>query len=206
MATASVPSAAGPIALTVERYLGLVAAGALQADDRVELLNGVVVSMAPIDPAHAASVNRAEYALRRVLADRATLRTQSPFRAGEHSLPEPDLAVVPGRPGDYDREHPHTALLLVEVSGSTLKQDRITKAAIYAAAGIPEYWIVNLRDDRVEVHRDPDRATARYRSVTHHDRGERLALCALPGESVSAADLLPDREREEAGRARRDPV
>jgi Uma2 family endonuclease len=206
MATASVPSAAGPVALTVERYFGLVEAGVLQADDRVELLNGVVVSMAPIDPPHAASVNRTEYALRRVLADRAIIRTQSPFCAGEHSVPEPDVAVVAGSPGDYDREHPRTALLLVEVSDSTLKQDRITKAAIYAAAGIPEYWIVNLRDDRVEVHRDPEPATGRYRAVTTHGRGEPLTLVALPGAIVNVGDLLPDPERDGGRRLRRAPV
>lgn len=199
MATAPASSAAGPAALTVERFLGLAEKGVLEADDRVELLSGVVVSMAPIDPAHAASVNRTEYALRRVIGDRAIVRTQSPLRAGDHSLPQPDVAVVPGRPEDYDREHPRSALLVVEVSGSTLSQDRITKAAIYAEAGIPEYWIVNLRDDRVEVHRDPirqaNRQAAHYRSTTHHARGATLTPTALAGATVSVEDLLPDGQR-----------
>ena len=87
--------------------------------------------------------------------------------------------------------HPTTALLVVEVSDSSLKQDRLSKGAIYAAAGIPEYWIVNLRDEVVEVMRDPDLAQARYRAVRSAARGERLELVALPGAALDAAELLP---------------
>ena len=72
-------------------------------------------------------------------------------------MPEPDVAVVPGHEADYEKAHPRTALLLVEVAEWSLPQDRVTKRAIYAAAGVPEYWIVNLRDGWVEVLRAPDR-------------------------------------------------
>jgi Uma2 family endonuclease len=82
---------------------------------------------------------------------------------------------------------------VIEVADTSLQQDRLTKGAIYAAAGIPEYWIVNLRDSVVEVRCDPDPAQARYREVRTIARGERIELVALPGASVAAADLLPVR-------------
>jgi Uma2 family endonuclease len=106
-------------------------------------------------------------------------------------VPEPDLAVVAGAVDDYQTSHPRTALLVIEVADSSLKQDRLSKARIYAAAGIPEYWIVNLRDEVVEVMRDPDPERARYRDVRSAARGERLELVTLPGAVLDAAELLP---------------
>ncbi len=187
----SVPSE--PTRMTVERYFGLVEAGVLSEDDRVELLEGVIVAMTPHNPPHAAGVARANEALLLAVGRRAHIRPQLSLILGRHSVPEPDLAVVPGSAADYDASHPTTAWLVIEVADTSLQQDRLTKAVIYAAAGIPEYWIVNLRDSVVEVMRGPDRAQARYREVRRIERGERIELVALPGASVSAADLLPAR-------------
>ena len=167
--TPSVPSE--PTRMSVERYLGLAEAGVLAHDDRVELLEGVVVAMTPSSPLHDSCVTRATLALVRAVSERAVVRTQCSLVAGRHSVPEPDVAVVPGSPGDYDSRHPDAALLVVEVAESSLQQDRITKAAIYAAAGVPEYWIVNLREGVVEVMRDPDREHARYRDARTCERG-----------------------------------
>jgi Uma2 family endonuclease len=88
--------------------------------------------------------------------------THLTFVAGEFSVPEPDIAVVAGCLEDYDHVHPHEALLIVEVADTSLVQDRLTKAGIYAAAAIPEYWIVDVRGQRVEVHRQPAAAERRY--------------------------------------------
>jgi Uma2 family endonuclease len=107
------------------------------------------------------------------------------------SVPEPDVAVVPGRHTDYVRAHPTTALLVVEVSDSSLAQDRLTKTAIYATAGVPEYWIVNLRDDVVEVHRAPDPSTRRYAERRVVARTERIELVAVPGVSIAAGEIIP---------------
>jgi Uma2 family endonuclease len=188
----SIPSE--PTRMTVERYLGLVEAGVLGPDDRVELLEGVVVAVGPQNPPHAAGVARAYEALSVAVGRRAHLRSQLSLVL-RRSVPEPDLAVVPGSVDDYETSHPRTALLVVEVADSSLKQDRLSKAAIYAAAGIPEYWIVNLRDEVVEVMRDPDPAQARYRAVRSTAHGERLELVALPGAVLDAAELLPRRPR-----------
>jgi Uma2 family endonuclease len=188
----SIPSE--PTRISVERYLGLVEAGVFGEDDRVELLEGVIVAMAPQNPPHAAGVARADQALRQAIGGRAHVRPQLSLVL-RRSVPEPDLAVVPGAVDDYVTSHPTTALLVIEIADSSLKQDRLSKAAIYAAAGIPEYWIVNLRDEVVEVSRDPDPAQARYRVVRSAARGERLELVALPGAALDASELLPGRAR-----------
>jgi len=181
--------------VTAERYFALVDEGVLRPDDRVELLEGVIVSMAPQNPRHAAGTSRADYAVRAAIGNRATVRVQLPLVLSLYSVPEPDVAVVPGHRNDYDTAHPTTALLVIEVADASLVPDRLTKGAIYAAAGIPEYWIVDLRDDRVEILRAPDRKAARYGETRVVGPGERLELAALPGAVVAVEDLLPRRAR-----------
>ena len=179
--------------VTAERYFALVDEGVLHPDDRVELLEGVIVAMAPQSARHAAATSRVDDALRAAIGTRAVTRVQLPLALGLYSVPEPDVAVVPGRRADYDTAHPTTGLLVVEVAEASLAQDRLTKAAIYAAAGIPEYWLVNLRDDRVEVFQAPDRQAARYGETRLAGSGEQLELVALPGAVVAVEDLLPRR-------------
>jgi Uma2 family endonuclease len=180
-----------PALWSTEQYLALVDEGVLGPADRVELLEGVIVSMPPQNVPHAAGVFRMHQALQRALGERALVRVQLPLLLGKRSVPEPDTAVVGGRIADYDRAHPTTALLVVEVADSSLKQDRLTKRGIYAAAGIPEYWIVNLPDDCVEIRRDPEPAARRYASVTIARRGDTIELGVLPGVRVAVDDLLP---------------
>jgi Uma2 family endonuclease len=186
-----VPAAPAENRYTSERYFALVDEGALHPDDPVELLDGVIVAMAPPNPRHAAATTRTGDALRDAIGKRAVIRVQMPLIAGPYSVPEPDVAVVPGRHADYDDAHPTTALLVVEVGDSSLIQDRLTKAAIYAAAGIPEYWIINLRDDCVDVFRSPEPPHRRYAETCVAHRGERLEPLSLAGLSVAVNDLLP---------------
>ena len=188
------PAPAEPaVRYTVERYSRLVEEGVLSPDERVELLEGVIVGMAPHSPRHAAGITRAANVLGAVVEGRATVRVQLTLVLGAHSAPEPDVAVVPGRVDDYDRAHPRSALLVVEVADSSLAEDRLTKAPIYAAAGIPEYWIIDLRHDQIEVFREPDRKRSRYASFMTAGRGERLELVAFPGVTVAVDDLMPAR-------------
>jgi Uma2 family endonuclease len=179
--------------MTAEQYFALVDDGTIAPDERVELLEGVVVSMSPANSRHATAVALADDALRAALGPSAAVRVQSPLILSARSVPEPEVAVVAGRTRDYARAHPTTALLVVEVSDSTLPQERLTKAAIYAAAGVPEYWIVNLRADQVEVYRGPHREMARYGDVSTARAGERSELVSFPGVTISADDLLPER-------------
>ena len=180
---------------TSEEFFELVARGVLAPDDRVELLEGVIVAMAPQNPRPATSVHMIHEAVSRAVGTRALVRQQFPLIAGLLSVPEPDVAVVPGGISDYLDRHPTVAVLVVEVADSSIAQDRLTKSAIYAAAGVPEYWVVDLRGDRMEVHRSPIPAERRYAETSLALRGDRLDLVALPGASVAVDDLLPPRER-----------
>ncbi len=176
---------------TAERYFALVDEGVLQPDDRVELLEGVIVAMPPQSAPHAGYVSLVAHRLGELVGDRATLRSQSSLPLGSRSVPEPDVAVVPGSHLDYLQHHPTSALLVVEVAVTSLPQDRLTKAAIYAAAGIPEYWIVNLRDHALEILRDPDQRLRLYTSRRTAEPEEVVSLAALPEVRVPVASILP---------------
>ena len=152
-------------------YDRLVAAGAFR-DERVELIRGVIIRMPPQGPPHAGPIERLTELLVLRLSGRARVRVQLPLLAPDESEPEPDLAVVP--PADYDHEHPAQAFLIIEVAETSLPYDRGTKAPLYAAMGVPDYWIVNVRDGTIEVHREPD--ADRYARVTTHRRGDAIAL------------------------------
>jgi len=182
-----------PTRFTVEQYFGLVEAGLLAEDDWVELLEGVVVSMSPRTARHDAAVCRAHEALRTAVGNRGVVRVQCTLVLPPHRAPEPDVAVVLGTLGQYDTRHPTTALLVVEVADASLPQDRITKGRMYAAAGVPEYWILNLRDDQVEVHRAPDPTAGVYRDVRSARAGDELAPALLPGVRIAVADVIPER-------------
>lgn len=177
----------------VIRYFALAEEGLIAPDDRVELLNGVIVSMPPQSPLHASGVMRTERVLRDALPGKVSLRVQMPFLAGVKSVPEPDIAVVAGDESDYVDRHPASALLVVEVAVSTLGQDRLTKASIYAAAGVLDYWIVNLREECVEAYSQPLPAERRYQRFEKRSDDETLGLEAFPEVRIRAADLIPRR-------------
>lgn len=171
--------------VTRAEYERLVALGAFE-DERLELLEGVLVTMSPQGSRHAEAVLRLNRILTVALIERAVVRIQSPLGAGAVSLPDPDVAVV--AMGDYTDAHPEGALLVIGVAESSIKKDR-AKASIYAAAGVADYWIVNLSDRVVEVHRDP--AGERYRNVSTHDAAARLEPLAFPELSIQVRDVIP---------------
>jgi Uma2 family endonuclease len=165
--------------------------GIIPEDERVELLDGLIVAMPPPSPPHDSAVQRVMYVLLRKLGLGVSLRVQSSFVAGDASVPQPDLALVPGGLDDYLDRHPSRAWLLVEVAHTSVSQDRLTKAGIYARAGIPCYWVVNLRDRCIEVFREPDRFAARYAQATRASGTEPLVIDAFPGVTFEARELLP---------------
>jgi Uma2 family endonuclease len=196
MATPAPAEPAAHARYTVDEYQALWDQGVLGPDDRVELLAGVIVAMPPPNPPHDSGVYRVHDAVRTALGRRAVVRAQLSLVLGRWSLPEPDLAVVDPPAERYDAAHPTTARLVVEVADSSLVQDRLSKGPLYAAHGIPEYWIVNLRDECVEVYDDPQAAagrTARYASVRIARRGDRIAPATFPDAAVAVDDLLPGR-------------
>jgi len=151
-------------------------------DDRVELLEGIIVAERASDPPHATAC-LAAVALTGAASSRAAVRVQLPLVLGS-SVPEPDVAVVPGHLRDYGAIHPGFRAARGRGRDSSLAQDRLTKAAIYATAAIPDYWIVNLRGHIVEVMRAPDTRAARYNAGHGRVAGTRLELAGLPGASV----------------------
>jgi Uma2 family endonuclease len=178
------PERLRPIA---RREYELMVANGSFANERVELLGGVIVQMSPQAAAHVEAVKRLQYRLLPALLGRAEVLIQSSFGLSEESVPEPDLAVVP--PGDYWQRLPDRAYLLVEVAQMSLRKDRLIKAVLYAEQGVPEYWLVNLVEKQVEVYREP--TPAGYRLVTRHGRGETLRLVTFPDVAVRVAEILP---------------
>lgn len=122
---------------------------------KAELLEGEVVVSSPQGPQHYATVKRVARVLSVHFPEGFDVRPQGPIDLGEHTEPEPDVAVVAARDDEYAFAHPQTAALLVEISDTTLISDRNRKASLYARAGIADYWIVNLVDLQLEVYRDP---------------------------------------------------
>lgn len=167
---------------TAEEYHALVCAGILSEDDRVELLHGRVVTMSPVGPPHVHTVNR----LMDLLADRlrafderpARLSIQNPVRLGEHNEPEPDLALLrPTMPEDR-LPIPEDVFLVVEIADSSVERDRQVKRLLYAAASVPELWIVALAEGTVEVYRAPEAGD--YRDTFRLLPGDGLSVEALP--------------------------
>ena len=156
-------------------------------DERVELLYGVVVKMAPQKPPHSSPVSKLNMLLVPALVGRAIVRVQSSFAASDYSEPEPDIAVVPL--GDYDHEHPRVAHLIVEVAYTSVRKDREVKRRLYAEAGVPEYWLVDVVGRIVEVFRDP--VEGDYTSHRIHGEGESVHVLAFAHVEVKVSDVLP---------------
>lgn len=179
---------------TRREYDRMAEAGIFSQDDRVQLIDGDIITMTPQNSPHASAIGKTERALERLFGMSVWVRVQMPLIVDPDSEPEPDLVVVPGTPDDYRNEHPRSALLVVEVSETTLALDRDRKRAIYARAGIREYWIVNLAERCLEVYRDPVTAPGQagtYRSSQKLSPSDSIAPLASPGSIVAVADLLP---------------
>lgn len=189
MSTTSTSPAVALRRFTRDEYDRMIAAGLFQPEERLELIDGQIVEMSPQGSRHSTAVRLTEKALAAAFGDGFDIRVQMPLALDERSEPEPDVAVVPGSTRDYRDAHPSRALLVVEAADKTLRFDRGRKLALYARCGIPEVWIVNLVDTTVEVHRDPD--GARYRSRSVQASGASISPSASPGVRIAVVDLLP---------------
>jgi Uma2 family endonuclease len=154
---------------TVDEYYAMAAAGILSEDDRVELIEGEIIQMAAIGSQHAACVGRLNRILVEQTGSSAVVWPQNPVRLSDLSEPQPDLAVLRPRDDFYSGKHPGPAdtLLLVEVSDSTLGYDRGVKIPLYATAGIPEVWIVDVEHRLVEVYAGPEEGRFRIQEKQH---------------------------------------
>ena len=176
------PAARGVSRVEYERMADL---GFFQGE-HVELVRGTVVRMAPIGPAHASAVQRlAELLLPRLLG-RATVRIQQPFLAFDDSEPEPDVAIVP--PGRYADRHPDRAMCVIEVAESSLAYDLETKAPLYAASGVEQYWVVDVAGGVAHAHARPE--GDRYAVVRQVVAGQALGIAAFPDVVVEVAGIV----------------
>lgn len=166
-------------------------------NQRVELIAGKIIKMAPQLDLHAAALGLVQRAVERAFGSEFWVRPQLPLQIDRWSGPEPDISVVPGGPRNYvGTGHPRSALLIVEVSDTTLRLDRGRKAALYAKAGVADYWIVNLPERQVEIFRKPlaDKSARfghRYADISVATANATITLLAAPNATVAVADLLP---------------
>ena len=176
--------------LTVDAYYRMTEVGILAWGERVELIDGEIIDMPAIGTGHASVVSRINRALVRACGDQAIVSVQNPVRLDEYNEPQPDFAVLRPRADFYAAQHPGPAdvLLLVEVADTSLRYDRAVKLPIYALAGIPEYWIVNLRDRVIRSYRSP--SGNRFTKEHAHAANETLQLAAAVGIAVQVGDLL----------------
>jgi Uma2 family endonuclease len=178
-----------PRRLTVEEYHRMIEAGILDEDEHVELLEGVIVEMSPHGGPHARCIQWLNRFLVRTLGDDFQVRPQLPLTLGKRNEPEPDLAVVTAQAASED-PHPSSALLVIEVAGSSLRLNRRVKGPIYARAAIAEYWIVNVEARVVEVFSDPDPVAGAYRRASTVTTAESLVCETLPQVSLRVSDLF----------------
>src|SRR3954453_23884684 len=167
--------------INVDEYYRMAEAGILGEKERVELIEGELIAMAPIGDDHMGTVNAVNYLLVLAVGERSVVSVQNPLRLSNLTEPQPDFTVLAPRADFYRKKRPmpEDTLLLVEVAETSVRYDRTVKLPLYARHGVPEYWIVRLDIAVVEVYRDPARDG--YRSVQEVRGGETLDIARLPG-------------------------
>ena len=175
-------------------YEQLIDRGIFQPGERLELIGGQLLVREPQGGAHALGIELVAEALREAFGVAARVRVQLPIALDEESEPEPDVSVVSGPLADADPALPSGALLIVEVSDSSLTLDRTEKASLYARAGITDYWILNLAERVLEVHREPAAGSTapygwRYRLIHRLAAGDVVSPLAAPRSRISVARL-----------------
>ena len=182
---------------TRKEYQKLGALGIVPEDEPVELLDGQLIVAEPKGRSHVTMVRLAARVLTRAFGDGWVIYAQDPIALDDESEPEPDVVVVVGSELDYLDDHPARPSLVVEVAESSLYYDRGRKASAYARSGLPDYWIVNLVDWRIEVHRRPATDNSaelgwRYLDVEFFTPSTTIVPLARPDVAVAVSDILPE--------------
>jgi Uma2 family endonuclease len=180
-----------PHRVTIGDYHRMAEVGIFSAQDRVELIEGAIIDMAPIGPGHADVVDRLAARLIKGLPTGLLVRVQNPLTFGDASEPQPDIAVVTDR--SYAQRHPgaEDARWIIEVSDTTLAYDREVTLGLYARSGVPEVWIVNLAEGQLEVYREP--TGGRYSETIRPARDEQVSPLVAVGSGVTFAEIVGER-------------
>lgn len=176
---------------TVAEYERMTTAGILGEDDRVELINGEIVTMTPVGSRHASAVKRLLHAfLPLQAAGTVLLSIQDPIHISAHSEPQPDLALLRPRPDFYATAHPKPSdvLLIVKVAETSAEFDRTVKLPLYAKGGIPEVWLVNVAGDQIEVFRDP--RPDGYQTYQVVSKGHTIVPLVFPNFTIATDAIL----------------
>lgn len=173
---------------SVAEYHQMAKSGLLDETDRVELIEGELIDMAPIGSKHAFRVDRIARALQLAIGNAFLVRVQNPVLLGEHSEPQPDIALVKDK--NYSDAHPvaEDVLLIVEVSDTTLEYDRDVKLALYARHGIPEVWLFDVKAGELTVYREP--AEGQYRLARKPMATESVSPKLVPIVAIALSDVL----------------
>lgn len=177
---------------TIAEYQRAADLGLFGPEERLELIRGEIIEHRPPNPPHSVCVSLVNVVLSRALSlDGLCLRQEQPIILPADGQPEPDIVVLSGDHRQYNNRHPRpeNVELLIEVSDSTLDFDRVTKGTDYTIAGIREYWIINLQDRQLEVHRDPQ--NGRWATTFTARENESVAPLVSPETPIAVADLLP---------------
>ena len=171
-------------------YHRMIEAGILQEDDRVELLDGEIIAMSPIGPRHNTVVDRLNRFFTKLSGTAFICRTQGSISMPGDSEPEPDIALLRFRDDEYEQAlpTPDDVLLIIEVAESSIEKDREAKRDLYAAAGIVEYWVLDLKTDELLVH--GDLSNEKYRRVDLITRNHSVQPTALPNITLKISDIL----------------
>ena len=177
-------------------YERLIELGVFQPGEPIELIGGELMVAEPKGAPHYTAIRKTAKALEAAFGPGWEVRTGGPIGLDDDSEPEPDVAVVPGSADDYARAHPSRPVLTVEVAESSLAVDRQHKGSLYARAGLPDYWILNLVDRVLEVFREPAPDSAapfgwRYARREVFDASARVTPLAAPESSIPVSRLLP---------------
>jgi Uma2 family endonuclease len=194
-----------PEGWSTEQYYRLADLGILGPEERTELIHGEILTLSPQRTYHATVVSLAAKALGPAFGDNTYVRQQQPLSALPDSEPEPDIAVVGGSPEDYLEQHPREALLVLEVSDTTLRFDTGAKAELYAAMGVRDYWVADLRHRRLLVYRDPAPSSTIASGFTYLDRrsygiDEMISPLAARDHSIRVLSLLPQKPGKKQGK------
>jgi Uma2 family endonuclease len=175
---------------TVDEYYRMAEAGILKPEDRVELIDGEIIEMSPIGHRHFGAMNRAMRVFSSAFGNRVQVSVQGPLRLNDRTEPEPDVVLLKPRADDYSSKFPTAddAFLVLEIADTSLSYDRKVKVPRYAAAGVPEVWIENLKDDVLLVYRNP--VGAAYSTSLVLSRGESVSLMTLPDVVFLIENLL----------------
>lgn len=193
---ATLPPAAMLRRWTRAEYDRLIELGAFEPAERLELIDGLLIVREPQGTRHAAGIRRVLDALHRALGREWQIDSQLPLALDPASAPEPDVSVVAREPGAYRDEHPSRPLLIVEVAETSYRIDRQFKTGLYARAGVPECWIVDVARSVVEVHRNRERTETapygwRYAHVETLRPPSTITPLLTPATPIAVADLLP---------------